>query len=173
MDSSLTYSKKSRFNSIDIEAHDQDGNLVLVAKETCYLRLNMVDRKKYLKTMRRLDSGEILAVKVPKYQIVLFPRKRSKLSLSDDEIMDILNDMAKSYDEVMGITFILNMRPWLDISDEEFKTELKNGRVARDYRFLIPIAIAVVVFLIIKGWFIGGFGILLLIAYLDDMFARR
>ncbi len=173
MDSLLSYSKKSFLNWLYIEAHDKDGNLILVAKEIRYYRLDMGDRKKFLKTMRRLESGEVLAVKVPKYQIVLLPKKRKDLSLSDDKILDILKDMAKNYDKVMGISFIMNMNPWLDISDEEFKIKLKEGRVARDYRFLIPIAIAVVVFLIIKGWFIGGFGILMLIAFAGDMFARR
>lgn len=163
-----------------IYAKNKEGRL-LTARIRLFDNQSVVKRKQCKRIVNEAVTGEKIVAKVKGYQILLIARTWKRDILSDEDVVVLLNQMASYFltNEMQEYPRIQAFISYRDISDEEFDKKLANKEIRDDTlkRPLIcagiVLGIAIFVFLAIKGWLIGGFGFIMLLAYLGDMFARR
>lgn len=165
-----------------IYAKNKEGRL-LSASIRLFNNESVVQRKQCKQIVSEALKGEKYVAKVKGYQILLIAKSWNKDILSNEDVLVLLNQMASFF---LTQEIQQNEDMWRhpfdafrDISDEVFDKKLTNKEI-RDDSFKKPLIYAVViigiatfVFLAIKGWLIGPFFIIMLLAYGGDMLARR
>lgn len=161
-----------------ISAENENGRLVS-ASIRLFENTSVVRRRHCKRLVKDALSGDKIIAKVEGYQILLIARSWNKSLLTQEDVKVLLNQMASYF-----LTEEVGQNPegfkfYLDVSDEEFDRRLANKEIRDDTykRSLffagITLGVAILVFLGMKGWLLGGFGLIMLLAYADDMFARR
>lgn len=163
-----------------IYAKNKEGRL-LSARIRLFDNKSVVQRKQCKQIVNEAVNGEKYVAKVKGYQILLIAKTWKRDILSDEDVVVLLNQMASFFltKEMQEYPRIQAFSSYCDISDEEFEKKLASKEI-RDDTFKKPlilagiiIGIAVLVHLAIKGWLLGLFGVIMLLAYGGDMFARR
>lgn len=159
-----------------INAVNSNG-LLLCAKVHRYYNDNLIDRRRLKRLIKRYEVGKSLIAKVDGYQVILVAKRWVKSKISYEDVLVILNQMADYYmKDYMKPS--LDKYHFKDISEEDYQAtyaerDKKNAKDNRRTIIITGLIMTVILALVISGWFISIFGVILFFAYLDDMLARR
>lgn len=151
--------------------------IILTAAIHMFVKHSRADRKRVTKFVDRANKNGLKVVKADGYQIYIEAKSWNKEILSDDDVLVILEHIAPFFKKNWK-PLVYTLSDFTDMSDEEYisaygERDEKEKKETKRTILIEGIVLTVILALVISGYFIGFFGLVLLAAYADDMFARR
>ena len=162
---------QERVNAVTSDA------IILTASIHVFVKHSRIDREKATKFVNRAKKNGLKVFKADGYQIYIEAKWWNKEILSDDNVLDILEHIAPFFKKNWK-PLVYTLSAFKDMSDEEYisaygERDEKEKKETRRSILIGGLVLTVILALVISGYFIGFFGLVLLVAYADDMFARR
>ena len=155
----------------------QGDDILLTASVHMYLRHSKGDRDRAKKFTDKVKKNGLKVVKAEGYQIYVEAKQWDKDILSNDIVVDILEQIVPFFLKNWK-SLVYHLSDYKDITDEEYmlaygERDFKDKRETKRQIIIGSAVLAVILALMVSGYFIGFFGIIMLFAYADDLFARR
>ena len=155
----------------------QGDDILLTASVHLYLRHSKADRDRLHKITAKIRNKRLKTVKADGYQIYVEAKQWDKDILSDDDVVEILEQIVPFFLKRWK-PLVYHLSDYKDITDEEYRLtygerDFKDKRETKRQIIIGSAVLAVILALMVSGYFIGFFGIIMLFAYADDLFARR
>lgn len=152
-------------------------DVILTATIHMFVKHSRIDRERAIKFADKAVKKGLKVVKADGYQIFVEAKTWNKEILTDEDVLDILEQIVPFFKKEWK-PFVYKFPDFQDMSDEEYlsaygERDKKEKKETRRTIIIGGVVLTVILALVISGYFIGFFGLIMLVAYADDMFARR
>lgn len=151
--------------------------IILTASIHMFVKHSRIDRERAKKFEDKAKKNGLKVFKADGYQIYIEAKSWNKEILSDNDVLGILEQIFPFFKKEWK-PLVYKLSDFKDMSDEEYinaygERDKKEKKETRKSIIIGGIVLTVILALVISGYFIGFFGLVMLIAYADDLFARR